>query len=223
MEGKCYDDSSIMKRKKIVILFTCLGRRVSLLRSFQKASSRLGIESVIIGTDTDENSPALQCCDRKYLVKPVSHRDYAGEVVEIVRKEKADLLIPTIDLDLSIWARRRGKLEEMGCTALVSSPRVIGICQDKRETFRFLKKHGFDTANTISVDQALKLKRCRFPYFLKPWDGHASRSNRVVRDREELKFYSKRIPNCLIQDYINGDEHTVDVLVDFEGAKCIPA
>ena len=211
-----------MSGKKIVILFPCIGRRVSLLRSFRQACRRLDREAVIVGTDTTENSSALQCCDRKYIVRPVHHRGYGREVTEIIRKEKVDLLVPTVDLDLPVWARRRGQLAQMGCTALISSPRVVRICQDKRKTFTFLKEYGFETPDTTIAALALKRKRHHFPYFLKPWDGYASRGNVIVRNLKELKFYAKRIPNCLVQDFIDGQEHTIDVLVDFDGAvRCI--
>jgi len=210
------------KRRNIVILFTCIGRRVSLLRAFRQACSRLGYNSVIIGADTTENSAALQCCDRKYIVKSVFQRGYAQEVIDIIGREKVDILIPTIDLDLPIWAKNRNKLSKTGCTSLVSSPKVVEICQDKRKTYQFLKKHGFDTPEIMTVRQALNLKKHNFPYFLKPWDGHASRKNMVVHNRQELKFHTSRIPNCLVQEFVDGLEHTVDVLVDFDGkVRCL--
>lgn len=205
-------------------MFTCIGRRVSLLRAFHKACSRLGLKCTIAGTDTTENSPALQCCDHKHIVKPVFHRDYARQIVEIVRKEKVDILVPTVDLDLPILARHRSKLAQMGCTALVPSSRVVRICQDKRQTFRFLKEHGFDTPYTMtdSVAKILKRRPHNYPYFLKPWDGHASRSSMKVHNWEELAFYAKRIPNCMVQEFINGQEHTVDVLTDCQGkVRCV--
>ncbi|MBA7635638.1 hypothetical protein ES703_43242 [subsurface metagenome] len=142
--------------------------------------------------------------------------------MEIVVREKVDLLIPTVDLDLPVWARRRKQLARVGCTALVSSPGVVKVCQDKRKTFSFLRKHGFETAHTVDAAEALKRKRHDFPYFLKPWDGHASRGNMMVHNRKELVFYAEVIPNCLVQEFIAGQEHTVDVLVDFAGkVRCV--
>lgn len=211
-----------MKKKKLVVLFTCVGRRVSLIRGFKKVSGRLGREVVIVGTDTTEYSPALQCCDRKFIVKPVDHRDYGREVTEIIRQEKVDLLVPTVDLDLLNWSRRREQFSQLGCTALISSPKVVKVCQDKRQTYSFLKQYGFDTPETVSAGQALKRQRQKYPYFLKPWDGHASRGNQIVHDKEALRFYARRIPNCIVQEYIDGDEYTVDVLVDFQGkVRCV--
>ena len=216
------EEIAIMPRKKITILFTCVGRRVSLIESFRRACKRLGYSPVIVGTDTTELSPALQCCDKKYLVPPVHQKGYARQVTDIIERLNVDLLIPTIDLDLPIWARKRQALKQIGCTALVSTPRVVRICQDKRLMFSFLSDHGFDTPLTISAPAALKLKKHHFPYFLKPWDGHASRGNVIVHNAEELKFYARRIPNCIVQHLAPGREHTIDALIDFQGrVRCV--
>jgi len=80
--------------------------------------------------------------------------------------------------------------------------------------YRFLKKNGFDTPETLTAAEALKKKRHHFPYFLKPWDGHASRGNVVVHNKEDLRFFGRCIPNCLVQEYIDGQEYTIDVFVD---------
>ena len=208
--------------KKIVILFPCVGRRVSLLRAFRDACRTQGFDSVIIGTDTTENAAALQCCDKKFIVKPVTSPNYIHQITDIVKRHKVQLLIPTIDLDLPVLAKHSKRLAKLGCLVLVSSPTVVEICQDKRKTYRFLRAHGFDTPETTSVQKLLSRKKLNFPYFLKPWDGHASRGNAIVKNRRELQFYARRIPNCLVQEYIEGQEYTIDVLVDFDQqVRCI--
>jgi carbamoyl-phosphate synthase large subunit len=208
--------------KKYTILFPCVGRRVSLVRSFQQGCKQSGYEPRIIGTDTTENTSALQICDKKVIVKSVFENGYAEQMLALVKKERVHLLVPTVDLDLPIWAKYQKELAAMGCTALISSPEVVHTCQDKREMFRFLRERGFDTPETYTVEQIRKRKKHTFPYFLKPWDGHASRGNAIVRDREELVFYTKRIPNCIVQEFVDGREHTTDVFVDFEGAvRCV--
>ena len=59
-------------RKTITLLFPCIGRRVALLKIFRQAAKRIGLRCDIIGTDTTELSPALQCCDKMNIVPPVS-------------------------------------------------------------------------------------------------------------------------------------------------------
>ena len=210
------------KARNINIMFTCVGRRVSLLKSFRKAAGDLKIKSSITGTDTTELSPALQLCDKKFIVKPVTHRDYLKEILHIVKKNKVGLLIPTVDLDLKLLAKNKARFEELGCRVLISTPQVIDICQDKRKTHRFLAKNGFDTPVTVSVNSIRSKHTIKYPCFLKPWDGYASRGAAMVKNRNELAFFSRRIPNCIVQQYIEGVEHTCDVFVDFSGSvRCV--
>ncbi len=197
------------------VLFTCIGRRVSLLESFRRAAKQLKINAAFFGTDTTDLSSALQLCDEGFLVKPTTHPGYIKQLLSIVKANKLKLLIPTVDLDLKVLARNKPKFASMGCRVLVSTPQVVDICQDKRKTYRFLAKNGFDTALTMSVRSALSKRKLNWPCFLKPWDGYAGRGNAVVNNRTELLFYAKRIPNAICQEFIEGTEYTCDVYIDF--------
>ena len=197
------------------ILFTCIGRRVSLLKSFRKAAGQLKIRASFFGTDTTALSSALRLCDKSFLVKPVTHAGYIKQLLSIVKDNKIKLLVPTVDLDLKVLAKNKMRFAALGCCVLVSEPEVVDICQDKRKTYRFLVKNGFDTPVTMSARGALARKRLNWPCFLKPWDGYASRGNAVVTSREELAFFAKRIPNPIVQEFIEGTEYTCDVYVDF--------
>ena len=201
------------RRKRIVLAFTCIGRRVSLLNSFRVAAEKLGVRLRVIGTDVTPHSPALQCCDRKELVRPVDHPEYLSDLLALVRRHNVGLLIPTVDLDLKLLSQHRKTFEDAGCQVLISAPNVIDICQDKRRTFRFLESHGFCTPRTLSLRQALR-ERLTYPLFLKPWDGAAGRGNAVVRNRRELAFFGRQIPHCIVQELIKGTEYTCDAYVD---------
>jgi carbamoyl-phosphate synthase large subunit len=208
----------------VSILFTCVGRRVSLLESFRWAAKRLKINALFLGTDTTELSPALQLCDRRFSVKPTTHATYIKQLLSIVKANKVKLLIPTVDLDLKRLSQNKSKFAALGCRVLVSNPEVIEICQDKRKTYKFLIKNNFDTPATLNIQTAIrnsqstivnsKLKT-KFPLFLKPWDGYAGRPNAVVNNRKELLFYAKKIPNPICQELVKGAEYTCDVYVDF--------
>ncbi len=114
------------------------------------------------------------------------------------------------------------KFAAAGCRVLVSNPDVIDVCQDKRKTYRFLIKNGFDAALTMSVRSALAKRAIDWPCFLKPWDGSAGRENAVARNRKDLLFYAKRIPNVICQEFVEGTEFTCDVYVDFDmKVRCV--
>jgi carbamoyl-phosphate synthase large subunit len=214
------------KRRAVCILFTCIGRRVSLLKAFQRAARQINADITCLGTDASELSPALRLCDESFLVKPTTHTQYIRELLSIVQERQVDLIVPTVDLDLKRLAQKKAAFSRIGCRVLVSDPDVIDLCQDKRETFRFLTGQGYDSPHTMGMRSALKKTRrageLAFPCFLKPWDGYASRSNVLVTDQQELEFYAKRVPNAICQEYIEGIEFTCDVYVDFSGeVRCV--
>jgi carbamoyl-phosphate synthase large subunit len=207
---------------KLSVLFTCIGRRVSLLNSFHRAARQLKINASFFGTDTTELSPAFQLCDKGFLVSPIVHPDYIKQLLTIVKTNRVKLLVPTIDTDLLVLAQNKPKFAELGCFVLVSKPDVVEICQDKRRTHKFLVANGFDAPDTISPRAALSLKKISWPCLLKPWDGAAGKNVVVVNDRKELALFARRIPNAVCQEVIVGTEYTCDVYVDLDmNVRCV--
>ncbi len=210
---------------KVAVLFTCIGRRVSLLRGFQEAAQKLGMDASFYGTETNRLSPALQLCDRAFLVEPTTHARYIDQLLSIVREHMVGLIVPTVDLDLGLLARHKQQFADLGCRVLVSHPDVIDTCQDKRRTFGFLAKSDFSTPRTMSIRTALAADRrgeLTWPCFLKRWDGSAGRDNAVVHNPSEMRFFARRIPNALCQEFIEGTEYTCDAYVDFAmQVRCI--
>jgi len=196
------------------VLFTCIGRRVSLLKAFQRAARQLHMDVEFLGADCQAASPALQLCDHKFLVRPTDHRRYMADIREIVKTQRVDLLVPTVDLDLKALARRRKYFAEVGCRVLVSSPRVIEICQDKRQTHEFLMKQGIDTPLTVPVEEQLKTRALPYPCYVKPWNGYAGKFNCCAESREDLKSLARKVPDAICQAFVTGDEFTCDVYVD---------
>lgn len=214
--------SQFIAADRVNILFTCIGRRVSLLAGFRRAAKQVKINFSLLGTDITELSPALQLCDKKLLVKPVSSPAYIPQMLEIVRKNGVKLLVPTIDTDLIILSENRAKFAGLGCHVLISSPEVVRICQDKRMTYRFFVENGFDAPEVMNVRTSLAKKTLAWPKLLKPWDGAAGRGVTVVNSRQELSVFGRRIPNCMVQEFVEGAEYTCDVYVDFNmRVRCV--
>ena len=43
-----------------------------------------------------------------------------------------------------------------------------------------------------------------------------------MKNRKELLFFAKRVPNVICQEFIDGTEHTCDVYVDFSmKVRCV--
>jgi carbamoyl-phosphate synthase large subunit len=206
------------KRVRTVrLLFTCIGRRVELVRAFERAAGELGLRLEVHGADATRLSPAMQLIEHAHVVPTIASGRYIDALSDIIRRYRIDLLIPLLDLELAAIADARSRFAELGCHAIVSSPAVIEICQDKLATHRTLQAAGIDTPQTWPWVVALEQKRHRFPYYMKPRRGSAAKGNYVIHDADELRVLGRRVDDAIVQEFIRGEEYTLDVYTGFDG------
>ncbi len=210
------------KHVPLRVLLSCVGRRVELAQAFRNAAKRLGIRLELHGTDMSELAPGMHHVDRSHIVRPIAHRRYIVDLVELCRENHIHLLVPTIDTELLRLAHARWRFDAIGCTAVVSSPEVVSIGRDKLLTFEALRRADIDTPKTWPTDEAMARKRHRFPYQIKPRYGSAGLGNHRVDDLEQLRFWSKRVPDSVLQEFVPGDEFTLDVYAELDGrVRCV--
>jgi carbamoyl-phosphate synthase large subunit len=198
------------------ILFTSAGRRVSLIKDFRQSILKRGITGSIVVADGKSNAPAIFVADFFELVPRVSDPGYIQSLIDICIKHDIKILVPLIDTELYTLSVNKHQFEEIGVVVIVSSPEVNRICGDKRETSRFFKEIGVETPEIYNFEEILK-KPVPYPLMLKPADGSCSAGITKVDSLEDLKFFEKYISNVIIQEFILGEEYTIDVLVDFDG------
>ncbi len=196
------------------ILFTSVGRRVELIQAFYSAARLEKIALSIHGADISEAAPALMFCDKRHIVPPISNTDYIYSLLEIAEKEKIDILIPTIDTDLLVLAQNKSKFTEIGTKVLVSSYEKIKICRDKMSTQQFFAYIGLYTPKTVDD---IKSYQGGFPAFIKPKDGSSSNNAYKISSGCELKEFSKKVDNYIVQPFIEGTEYTIDIFCDLDG------
>jgi len=204
----------VMYKKNIVLLFTCIGRRVELVQAFRSSAFDSGMNLTIIGIDNSLNAPALVFCDKSFTICRINEESYIPTLIKLCKDNDVDLLIPTIDTDLLILSENRSRFLEINTEVLVSDYKQIQICRDKRKTAEFLKRCCLCTPDTIDdVD----LYAGGFPCFIKPRDGSSSINAFKINSQAELLDRAKIVPDYIIQPFIRGDEFTVDVFCDFLG------
>ena len=207
------------------VLLTCVGRRVELLNAFRRAAKaiRPALSSFELhGTDVSRHSPAVHKNIKAHLVPPLDSGQYIDALLELVERHEIDLLVPLIDYELIPIAAAADRFAELGCCALVSSESVVRVCRDKLATYRALRSAGIDTPATWTWAQTIKRKRHQFPYFLKPQTGSAARGNYVVNNLAELRAFGKRVEEPIVQEFVAGVEHTLDVYTGLDGKpRCV--
>ncbi len=143
-----------------------------------------------------------------------------------IKDNGIDALIPGSDHDLIPLATVRDDWEARGvCKVLVSDLSLVQTCRDKAVTCQRLDSEGIRMPRSvwdILLDDALAFANTNgYPVVLKPRDGFASRNVNIIQDEEELRFYFKRTPRPILQEYLNlhgeAQEYTCAVFVNREG------
>lgn len=208
-----------MAKERFTVMFSCIGRRVALVSAFRHAMGQLGLEGRILGADSSPYSSAARLCDEVYYVHLSSHAGYVENLLEICGKQKVDILIPLIDPELQILAGQNARFAEVGTTLLLSAEGTIDICRDKVKTYKALVAAGIDTPRVFTYRESA---RADLPLFMKPRGGSSARDIHKINTLDELVYYHRQVPNAIIQEYIDGQEFTLDVFADFEGrALCV--
>ncbi len=214
--------NSTPPRSAMTILVSCAGRRVELIQAFRAAAARLRVELKIIATDRSPTAPALAAADIAEIAPEIGDPAYIPGLLDLIRGHQVRAIIPTIDTDLPILAAQRDAFEQMGCLSLIADAATIRICRDKIETFRFLRDNGVDTPATFLPHELPATGSLRFPYIIKPRFGSASQQVHKLEGQGDLDYYLSRGRDPIVQEFVEGDEHTLDVYVGLTGEpRCV--
>lgn len=206
----------------LTVVFSCVGRRVELLQAFRSAARRLGLPIRLVGLDSDITAPALSCADAAVLVPRATDAAYIPAVLDALRLHGGRLLVPTTDTDLLAISRHQAQIAGLGCVPLIGEPKVIELCRDKLETYAHLRRHGIDTPETFTPAQIRAAASPRFPLFIKPRTGSASQWVHKIADAVDLDYFLSRVADSIVQEFVEGVEHTLDVYVGLDGVpRCV--
>lgn len=209
-------------RRRLGVLFTCVGKRVELLKAFRSAAKRLNVELTIHAADMSWFAPAMHVADRAHIVPSLGDSNYINALLELVKKNGISLVIPLIDTELEMMSQAWSRFDRIGARVVVSSENVIQTCTDKVLTFEKLKVSGIDTPETWLCADVLRRKRHRFPYFLKPRAGSAGQGNHKIESIEELRVLRRHVTKPIVQEFVDGTEYTLDVYTGLDGIpRCV--
>ena len=211
------------------ILISSAGRRVELLRAFRRtlttlaAAGRPGLGRVL-AVDSSWYSSAFHDADRGFLVPPCADPDFVPHMIDLCTRHRVDLIVPTIDPELPVYASARDQFAAIGTTVAISSADVVAIAADKVHTHNWLTAEGFPTVMQGSVaDVRADPETWRYPLLAKPRFGSASKGVTLLTGPAELEHMIAGWPkfspggdphlDLVVQSVARGVEYTVDVLV----------
>src|SRR3982751_5412869 len=123
--------------RDITVLVTASGApgTAALLRGLRPNGERGGR---VVGVDMSPQAVGRQFADRFYVVPPGSDPAFIDAVLDIVRRENIDVVLPQSSFDLLALAESRERF--MATTVLVSPPDAIRTANDKAATYALLER-----------------------------------------------------------------------------------
>ncbi|GGA71552.1 carbamoyl phosphate synthase [Pseudoclavibacter endophyticus] len=150
--------------------------------------------------------------DNRRIIPPGLAEGFFDAVAAIVDADGVDVVVSTVDAELSSLAARR---DELGAVLAAPSADALATCLDKWVLVRACAAHARVPESTLLDADGIARERA-FPVIVKPRRGSGSRGVRLVESRAALE---REAPDDdqLVQEYLPGDEYSVDVFMDAAG------
>lgn len=184
------------KPKKSRVLFVGGGRRVSLAKAF------IACNADVYGYESCLDAPLSEVAKEIVEGFDFDDPDCADDIREFAASRKITHIVPLMDEATVVCG---------GMPGCIGSPsNVAMLCHDKFHFANWMKE------NHADVYPAPKF--AKYPKFAKPRFGHGARGARILSRPETIEMSA----SWVIQDYMDGDEVSVDVFMGAAG-KCLGA
>lgn len=160
---------------------------------------------------------------KKFAVAPAvsDKKAYGDFIIKIIHEQNIKFILPLNEREIAYFIEENERFKALGIKVLILNKDISNVFFDKYETIRFLNAKGFATPTTyLAEDYSGQL---RFPMILKSRCACGGKGMVQVKDQEELDFYIKKIPDCIVQEMVGDfhDEYTVGVFSDGKAVHSI--
>jgi carbamoyl-phosphate synthase large subunit len=180
---------------------------VTLLRSYVARAD----VSVLAG-DIDPMAVGLYLvpAGQRHLLHRGDDPRFVDHLIDLCRREGVDVVFPTVDTELLPLARRRGELAAARVELVCASEATLSVCLDKVALVRTCAGT-VPVPRTAVLDAAIDPADWPLPVICKPRCGSGSRDIVLVSDSGQWSGLSRR-GDLLVQEYLPGDEYSIDML-----------
>ena len=142
----------------------------------------------IIGTDIDSEVIGRFYCDGFYKVPPGTSPEYVPKVIEIIKKERPNILFPESSNEVLNLSLAKEEIESLGTKILVSKSCAIEKANNKFLMYESIrKKTNVDLPKYFSAENLdgflNKIEKIGYPekpIIFKPHEGKGSRGVRII-------------------------------------------
>lgn len=195
----------------ITALVTGVGAAVGV--SIIKALRMAAFPVRIVAVDSEPLAQGLQMADRAHLM-PSCRTDpeaYLAALLAVSRKEGVQIIFSGWEGELPHFCLWKDELGDL----LPIEPLPTLVALDKWLTMQALGAAGVGVpASAVPGDLGQFREKHPYPWLIKPRRGSGGRGLAIIQTDAELEFYSRHIPDPVIQELLPGEdrEYTVGVM-----------
>lgn len=197
------------------LLITSIGKRVQLIKHLKESFN-------VVGVDAGELNPAKFFVNKFYKIPKAKENGYIECLLDICKKENINVLIPLYEGEFENLHNAREKFKNIGTVLLLSNHKILNVCKDKQKTYEYFLNSEINIPKVYEEDEIQDILTYgdidKLPLIIKPKDGMGSDGVYKINSIKELVFFKEYVKDGIIQEFIEGDEYTVDVLVDLKGS-----
>ncbi len=196
--------------KKLNVLITGAGGAAAI--AFYQSVKCMDINVFMADMSTHSTGLYLVKSSNRYLLKAAKDPGFIDDLFQFCINSNIDVLIPTVDSELSKVTKNSHLFENNGIKVVSSHHTSISHVIDKYKLMTSLEGD-FELAWFKSYDEDLDVNELVFPCLAKPKCDSGSRGIKVINSVEELRSLPLD-DSYLIQEYLPGKEYSVDVYLN---------
>ena len=202
----------LKSKKKITILLTSAGglTGVFLSKHYKKTDNYR-----IIGVDMSDINPIRKWVEAFYKVPSLKDKNFLSTIKDIIQKEEVDILIPISSYDIDFFSKINIQNELGEIKVLIMNYIDHITLHDKQSCYQYL-----DTIKIITPLIYSEKSDIKYPCVIKPRRSSGSKNIVVLYDNNDYEYWSEKIQDNIIIQYLEGSEYTVDCLFDEDG-RCL--
>ncbi len=196
------------------ILVTNIGRRVYFVDFLLKLRRDLKVKKIFV-SDNNKYISGMNVKNTTSIKTPQVRegvQNYLNSILNIVKKNKINLIIPCTNYDLFVLSKNKKKFDLLSCNLSISRPELIEKLLNKKKMHKLCVDNKIPTPkifNTYNETKKLRKKK----YVKKKIFGHSSLGLKIINKIKKNDFEK----DFVIQKFIKGQEYHMDILNDANG------
>jgi carbamoyl-phosphate synthase large subunit len=175
-----------------------------------KSLKMAGFGGKIIATDSSKLSAGFYMASAHVVMpKVVDEVNYMTKLEQVIDDHNIEVLMPSSGYDIQLYSKYCKQIEKLGAKPVVSDLESMEVCYDKKMTFQKLNDKfdmPFTTTNPDKIPE--------FPVVAKPRREKGGYDMMIIEGENDLRQATSKFQDMIFQEYLPGEEYTIDVLSD---------